>query len=283
MLIRRRRSPLPDWAIPLTYDFCAVLAALILPRIENRYLPNFNAHASVASALTLYSSITSGMLALTGIVFSMAFVIMQFSAIAYSPRLVMWVSRDRVLWHSMGIFTATFLYSIGAMIRVDRNSSGTVPLLSAWLVIILMLASVAMFVALIQRVSLLQINRMLTFTGDLARRTIDEMYPPLETPIGLPRPDDFSRAPVTQTVLFVGAPRALQAIDEKGLLRLAIESGGTVRWQHLAIPHRGRPSCMCLAGERISRTRPGKSFRDGQDGPSIRIRNTHFVCWWILR
>ena len=51
---------------------------------------------SVAVTITLYSSVASGMLALTGIVFSLTFVMVQFSATAYSPRLVLWVARDPV-------------------------------------------------------------------------------------------------------------------------------------------------------------------------------------------
>ena len=40
------------------------------------------------------------MIALTGIVFAMAFVMVQFSAIVYSPRLVLWFARyprDRLM------------------------------------------------------------------------------------------------------------------------------------------------------------------------------------------
>src|SRR6516164_4694363 len=154
ILTRKRRSPLPEWAIPFLYAVTAFLAGLILPRIENRLLPALVHAISVPVALTLFSSITSGMIALTGIVFSLAFVMVQFSAVAYSPRLVVWVSRTPVIWHSIGIFTATFLYAIGAMVWVDRGGSGKVPLLSGWLVIILMLASVGMFIALIQRIGL---------------------------------------------------------------------------------------------------------------------------------
>ena len=186
---RKRRSPLPEWAIPLLYAVAGLFAGLVLPRIENRVLPGFASAVSVPVALSLFSSITSGMIALTGIVFSLAFVMVQFSAVAYSPRLVLWVSRDPVIWHSIGIFTATFLYAIGAIAWVDRSGSGNVPFLSGWLVIVLMLASVGMFVALIQRIGLLQVSRMLAFTGDLGRQVIEQMYPALETPASMALPD----------------------------------------------------------------------------------------------
>ena len=52
------------------------------------------------------------MMALTGVVFAMAFVMVQFSAIAYSPRLVLWFARDRTLFHGLGVFTATFVYAL---------------------------------------------------------------------------------------------------------------------------------------------------------------------------
>lgn len=228
MLTRKRRVPLPEWAIPLCYAVAAVLAGLALPRLEHRFLPQLTSSVSAAVALTLFSSITSGMIALTGIVFSLAFVMVQFSAVAYSPRLVLWVSRDPIIWHSIGIFTATFLYGIGAMVWIDRAGSGRVPLMSGWLVVLLMLASVAMFVALIQRIGLLQISQMLTFTGNLGRQVIEQIYPPIETPWSAAGLEEFSSSALTRTVVYSGSPQALQAIDVAALLALALRTGSSV-------------------------------------------------------
>jgi uncharacterized membrane protein len=122
-----------------------------------------------------------GMLALTGIVFSLAFVMVRFSATAYSPPLVLWIARDPLLYHAIGAFTATFLCALAALAWVDRNRSGKVSFVTAWLVIALLLASVAMFVGLHPANGLLQIHRMLAFTGNHGRRAIETMYPPFET------------------------------------------------------------------------------------------------------
>src|ERR1700719_2391033 len=92
---------------------------------------------TVPVAIAVFSSIASGMLALTGIVFALAFVMVQFSAIAYSPRLVLWFARDRLLFHSLGAFAATFILALSTLAWVDRGGSGTVPLLSALLVAIM--------------------------------------------------------------------------------------------------------------------------------------------------
>ena len=73
--------------------------------------------------MAVYSSIASGMMALTGVVFSLAFVMIQFSATAYSPRLVLWISREPSIWRTVGVFTATFLYAIAALAWVDRSGS----------------------------------------------------------------------------------------------------------------------------------------------------------------
>ena len=198
MFTRKRHSPLPEWVIPMCYAAIAVPAGMILPRLEHHFL-TVTSTVNSSVALTILSSITSGMIALTGIVFSLAFVMVQFSAVAYSPRLVSWLSRDPVIWHSIGIFTATFLYAIADMAWIDRAGSAGVPFFSTWVVILLTLASVGMFVALIQRLALLQISRMLTFTGDLGRQVIERMYPPLETPPNSARADQFAESPVTQT------------------------------------------------------------------------------------
>ena len=115
MAPRRRKMELPNWGIPVSYALIAVVAAFGLPRIESHWFPNMNSGMSPVAAVVIYSSIASGMMALTGVVFSLVFVMVQFSAIAYSPRLVHWIVRDRVLWHSLGVFTATFLYALGAI------------------------------------------------------------------------------------------------------------------------------------------------------------------------
>lgn len=209
------------WAVPLLYVVLALVAEAALPRVENHFFPHLKAELSIDSALALYSSIASGMMALTGIVFSLTFLMVQFSATAYSPRLVMWIARDPVLSHALGIFTATFLYAIAALSWLDRSNSRKVLLINGWTVVALLLASVAMFIALIQRVSLLQINRMLLFTGNQGRSVIDQLY-------GLPAsPSTKARAynKVTplpmQIVLHRGRPLALQEIHIQKLVDLA--------------------------------------------------------------
>ena len=165
MFHKKYELRLSNWAIPALYAAVAISAGLTIPRFESRLFPGFVSPLSTSSATAIYSAVASGMLALTGIVFSLIFVMVQFSASAYSPRLVLWIARDPVMSHALGTFTATFLYAVAALTGVDRGGSGQVPYFSVWVELALLLASVGMFIALVQRIGLLQINRMLIFTG----------------------------------------------------------------------------------------------------------------------
>src|SRR5262245_25216511 len=112
---------MPLWLIPMVYVAASVVCGFLLPRLEQIYLSSYTLGLSVASAQAYLSAAASGMMALTGIVFAMAFVMVQFSAIAYSPRLVLWFARDYSLFHALGVFGATFIYSLFTLACVDRN------------------------------------------------------------------------------------------------------------------------------------------------------------------
>src|SRR5690349_5911342 len=187
------------WVIPLGYSMVAILSGFTIPRLANVVLPGVVSTISVNSAIGVYSSIASGMIALTGIVFSLTFLMVQFSATAYSVRLVHWIARDRVLYHAMGVFTATFLYALTALAWVDRNDTGRVPVVGIDVVAVLLIASIIMFIILIQRVSLLQVTQILIFTGDQGRDVIEHLYPPFDTP-GTPNSAEIPHAPSVQTV-----------------------------------------------------------------------------------
>ena len=216
------------WGIPAVYAGAAFAAGLTVPRIEGRLLPGLVSSISISSAVAIDSAIASGMIALTGIVFSLTFVMLQFSATAYSPRLVNWIAQDSVISHSLGVFTATFLYAIAALSGVDRNRSGFVPFISAWIVVGLLLMSVVMFISLVQRITLLQVTRMLIFTGDQGRKVIAAIYPPVQSVVATPGPDDFHGLPRTQALVYHGKPRSIQAIKVASLVDLAESFDGVI-------------------------------------------------------
>jgi uncharacterized membrane protein len=222
----RRWRDTGTWGVPALYAISALSAGAVFPRIETAFFPHLTADLSVASATAIYASIASGMIALTGIVFSLTFVMVQFSATAYSPRLVLWLSRDPLISHALGVFMATFLYAITALAWVGRGAP-TVPFISAMVVVVLLIASVAMFVALVQRVAFLQVSNMLAFTAAQGRAVIDSLYPPLETAPSGPKRHAVI-APPDQIHTYTGRPAAVQFVDIDALVELARRSGAVV-------------------------------------------------------
>ncbi len=212
--------------VPLLYASVGVVIAIVLPRLEARLFPGLTVGLSLGSAQVILSTIASGMMALTAIVFSVAFVMVQFSATAYSPRLVMWLARSPVINHSIGIFTATFLYAIGALAWIDRDGSGRVPPIATWFAILLLFASVVFFVLLIEKIGMLQVTRILTATGDAGRTVISRMYPEAgaEATGGISAAgdaDDLERTPALLTLVHRGGPRVVQAVRTEALMALA--------------------------------------------------------------
>src|ERR1700756_1801820 len=223
MTVKMRNTQIGAWLIPLIYAGTALLFGFAVPRLSHLFLPVFVSTISVNSAIGIYSAIASGMLALTGIVFSLTFVMVQFSATAYSPRLVLWIARDPVMSHAIGVFTATFLYALSALAWGDRGGSRRVPLARVVVVAALLIVSIVMFISLIQRVSMLQITRMLIFTGDQGREIIEQLYPPMDTP-ATPYSPSLLTARCVQTLFHHGNPSALQRVDINALMGVATEA-----------------------------------------------------------
>lgn len=223
-MFRKRIRPIRRmfW-VPLLYAAAGVTLGLVLPRVEANFPHGLTLGVTVSSAQVILSTIASGMMALTAIVFSVAFVMVQFSATAYSPRLVLWLARSPVITHSIGVFTATFLYSIGAVAWVDRSGSGIVPPITVWFALGLLFVSVVYFVLLVEKVGMLQVTRVLKFTGDEGRRVIDRMYARSGSAAGS-RPQQAAaavQAPVITTITHHGGPGVVEAVRTGALVGLA--------------------------------------------------------------
>ncbi len=218
---------MPPWLIPMLYVGMTIACVLVLPRIEQNYLAAYSHGMSVASAQATLSAVASGMMALTGIVFTLAFVMVQFSAIAYSPRLVAWFGRDPVLFHALGLFTATFFYAIGTLAWIDRGGDGRVPLFSVLLVTVLLILSMMVFAKLVQRLNDIQITNVLHFVGQQGREVIRAMFPRLDTPAGATPEswrtaiEDVQRRPVTQTLRYSGEPQTVTRFQITALVQQA--------------------------------------------------------------
>jgi len=227
---RSRINRIPTWLIPMFYVAATVLCGITLPRLESAYLP-LHEGIAIGSVQAFLSATASGMLALTAIVFALAFVMVQFGAIAYSPRLVDSFASDRVLFHSLGVFIATFIYSLATLLWVDRGASGKVPLLSALIVAALCVLSMFFFSLMIQRLKDLQISNVLEMVGGKGRGVIEQMFPRLEpgaAPVIERKDVDLGAGPITQSLRYTGAPATVTHFDIAALIAEAHETDALI-------------------------------------------------------
>jgi uncharacterized membrane protein len=219
---------MPPWLIPMLYVAGGIVCGFGLPRIEHAYLADYKLGLSVASTQAFLSGAASGMMALTGIVFAIGTVMVQFSAIAYSPRLALWLLRDRTLFHALGVFAATFLYALSTLAWVDREGSGTVPLFSNILVLVLLIASMFLFSLLVQRLNDLQITNVLQMIGNKGRAVIRDSLKPQDSRPAQNSDATIQLGPVTQTLKYAGEPRTIAKFDIAALTQQADEAGAVI-------------------------------------------------------
>lgn len=210
------------------YVLASIVAGLVFPRLEYTLFPNTIHDIAVASAQALLSAVASGMMALTAIVFSLAFVIIQFSGSAYSPRLVSLFARDRLLYQALGVFIATFVYALATLSFVDRDENGFVPLVSTYIVLALVIWSVLLLGMLVLRIGELQVTNVLRTVSKRGRSVIDSLPTLRNDPVPagvLLSPSD----PPAETIRYTGIPMVVDGIDTPRLVQMAAERGGLIQ------------------------------------------------------
>jgi uncharacterized membrane protein len=218
------RSQSRIWTIPAFYIAAALVLGGILPSIDRYFFESLN-YFSPETATTLLSTISGGMISFTGIVFSMVFVMIQFSSNAYSPRLAPFYLQDTVIKHSLGMFTATFLFTLTSL-AANRDENGAVPDISVIVAVGAVTISAIMFLALIQRISVLQITSVLYMIARFGRKEILENYPILfgsqpEQPV----PDEkFDVHSSSRSIIYYGISASVLEVDIKRLMSLASRS-----------------------------------------------------------
>jgi uncharacterized membrane protein len=215
-------------------ELVAVALALgyAVPHISERWLPELGTPLGRDQLIAFLSSVATGMMAFTGIVFSLLLVLHQFGTVAYSPRIVsLWVE-NRTIANATGVFTGTFLYSLMALRGVglfqgSRSCALTMYVAFAWL-----LASLWMLTRLLRLFTELTHAKVLCMLGEQGRDAIQRTYPnPLSArgeggaPLSLPVLPEHP----TQVVVHDGPPLYVVRIDVDRLVRIARRSRATIR------------------------------------------------------
>lgn len=172
----------PFWVLPFAIVLGALALAWLLPWIDGTVptqLP-YVFQGGPDGARGLLSTIASAMISVTGLVFSITMVVLQLAQSQFTPRLLDSFLSDRTTQATLGVFTASFVYSLAVLRTVRGASDGIeqfVPQLSVSVAFLLVLAAVAMFIAFIHNITTtVQVATIIDRVGGRTEHLIDEQF-----------------------------------------------------------------------------------------------------------
>jgi uncharacterized membrane protein len=134
-----------------------------------------------AAAQTVLSTVASSMVTLTSVVLSLTLVAVQLAMGQFSPRIVRAIMQDRGNQSAIGLFGATFAFSLLVLRDVD-DTAGRVPGISIVVAYALVLVSMVALVMYLHRVGQsLRAAGLIDLVGDELRVQLDERYPKAES------------------------------------------------------------------------------------------------------
>ena len=156
--VRRRLRLIfePFWVVPAVWSATAVALGLTLPQLDSAIgSPALLFEGSADSARSVLSTTAGAMISVTGLVFSITIVVLQLASSQFSPRVIATFLEDRVTQHTLGVFVASFLFSLTVLRSIpDAGGSGdAVPEFAVTVSFLLVLGAVAMFLAFIQHIT----------------------------------------------------------------------------------------------------------------------------------
>ena len=131
-----------------------------------------------ASAEALLGIIAASMLTFVGVVFTITLVALQLASAQLSPRVIRTFVRSGITKFAFGLFLATFAYAIVVFIVEGASSSPSVLRLAVTLGVLLVLASLVVFVVYVTAtMRLLQVSWVVTAVADETRRALPRERP----------------------------------------------------------------------------------------------------------
>ena len=233
------------WVIPAVFVLVAALLADWIPYIDRTVeLPEPPFVYSAGSAQELLSAIASGMIAFTGFVFSILLLVVQFGSSAFTPRLLRSFSTDQTIKVALGVFVATFIYALLVLSEVAPQGTEYVPQYAVNFSVIMVVASIIMFLRLIADVTrLLRVAHVVADIGRQARRIIEATYP---DPVTEPDRGKYELPAVDESPRLVTNPGrggVVQALDSDGIAEMLGSTSAVVQMLPAVgefVPH-GRP------------------------------------------
>jgi uncharacterized membrane protein len=219
--MRVNRNVIPRVAITAGYMLVSLILGLTLPHTEIAYGSPIPNDFSYTSAQAFLASVSSGMMTLAAIIFSVAFIVAQYSATAYTPRLTVELSKNTLQFHALGLFVATFTLSLCTLLSIDHGGSQRVPTISLILVALLAVFSLVALAFMVRDFQQLNISLVLRDIGAKGRRALAKDAQSRAGTILPAAPQTVAPLPVTSVISYDGDPMMIADYDFPSLIALA--------------------------------------------------------------
>lgn len=219
------------WPIPTLGVLAALVLGLVLPEIDRRTNVGesdliFGGGADAAR--TVLDAISSSMITVTSLTFSLTVVTLQLASSQFSPRLLRAFTRDLVVQCTLGLFLGTFTYALTVLRSVRTGTSGDAPFvpgISVTVGFVLALASVLALVFFLAHLTrTIRVESMLRGVHEdasqlAARTSQDDRISPS---------DAQALVPAAAVLLTASSSGFLTDVDERDLVSVACSHDAVV-------------------------------------------------------
>ncbi|OBG35980.1 DUF2254 domain-containing protein [Mycobacterium sp. E3198] len=229
------------WPVPLIGVVVAIGAGLGVPALDRAIddtLPDLRiiSGSTVDDARELLGTITTAMMTVTSLTFSLTVVTLQLASGQYSPRLLRTFARDRFVQTTMALFLATFAYALTVLQNVQNGPSQTVytvpHLATAVAALLALLSVVGLVFFLAHLVGEIRVETMMhTVCADAIAAGTDvfQARDPTGEPEAVPQPPPDAalvRARSTGFLVSVDAGPLASAAEQAGAVVFIIRTPG---------------------------------------------------------
>jgi uncharacterized membrane protein len=232
------------WFVPGLLTLLGVVLAFLLVELDARGTlpdgadPLWLYTGSSDAARGVLTAIASGLITVTGVVFSVTIVALQLASTQYTPRVLRNFTADRASQVVLGVFIGTFTYAL-LVLRVVRGDDPTalengdpfIPHLSIVVAVVLSLVSIGFLIFFIDHLARsIQASTILHRVTGETLRTMERLVP---GQFGEPAGDDPGEVtPAGQgTLITTGESGYVQAIDHEAVSELLRRDALTIRME----------------------------------------------------
>jgi uncharacterized membrane protein len=289
-VIRRSRSPLPGWRreslrttlwfVPSLLVVAAVALFVVTYLLDravhagNFSIPSWVNTGGTDAARTILTAIAAAVITVVGVVFSITILALTLASTQFGPRMLRNFMRDRGTQVTLGVFVATFVFSVLALGSVANGPGGDfVPHISVSVALALTLLDLGVLIYFIHHVATsIQLPEVVYGIARDLDRALDDLARQVAASAPAGDAADGASSEVVHRLdrdgAEIPAPRSgyLQAIGYDDLVETASGLDAVIRLAH-------RPGHFVVRGRPLARVWP----TDARVGVAAALEHAHAV------